>query len=96
MRITIEVDDEQIRRMLGPLLRAARDAEAQVLPDLRTPGSTRLLTVKDVAVQLGVSRAKAYQLVMSAAIPSLTIGRSRRIPQAALDEFIAGRVDVSR
>ena len=81
MRITIEIDDEEIRRVLGPLVQSAGPIQAQP--------NTRLLTVKEVADQLGVSRSKAYQLVVSGAIQSLAIGRSRRVSPGAVAEFIA-------
>jgi excisionase family DNA binding protein len=81
VRITIEIDDEEIRRVLGPLSLSAGPIQAQP--------NTRLLTVKEVADQLGVSRSKAYQLVVSGAIQSLAIGRSRRVSPGAVAEFIA-------
>ncbi len=81
MRITIEIDDEEIRRVLGPLVQPANALQVQA--------PTRLLTVREVADHLGVSRSKAYQLVLSGAIQSLAIGRSRRVSPGAVAEFIA-------
>ncbi len=49
----------------------------------------RLLTVKDVADQLGISRGKAYELIYRGQIESLAIGRLRRVSPAALAKFIA-------
>lgn len=80
MRITIEVDDEEIRRILGPLVQSTPVPQAQA--------STKLLTVNEVASQLGISRSKAYQLVSKGEVRSLAIGRSRRVSPAALSEFI--------
>ena len=51
-----------------------------------------LLTVPDAAAALGLGRSTVYQLVMTGAIPSLTVGRARRIPAAALDQFVAERL----
>jgi excisionase family DNA binding protein len=49
------------------------------------------LKVEDAADRLSLGRAKTWQLVMSGEIPSLTIGRSRRIPAAALREWVERR-----
>ncbi|MBI4504009.1 MAG: helix-turn-helix domain-containing protein [Chloroflexi bacterium] len=51
--------------------------------------TNRLLTVTETAHVLSVSRSKLYELVLAGDIPSITLGRSRRIPAAALAEWIA-------
>ena len=52
-------------------------------------GSTRLLlTSVEVAWLLGVSRSRVYELMNAGALRSVAIGRSRRIPRQAVDEFI--------
>ena len=81
MRITVEIDDEDIRRLIAPLVQQAPAAQAQ------TP--TKLLNVKEVADRLGVSRNKVYELLYRGEIQSLAIGRTRRISPAALAEFIS-------
>jgi len=43
--------------------------------------TSRLLTVRDVADQLGISRSKAYELIYKGQIESLSIGRLRRSRQ---------------
>lgn len=48
-----------------------------------------LLTVEDAAQALALGRTKVYELVESGALRSVKIGRSRRIPVRALDEFVA-------
>lgn len=80
MRITIEVDDAEIRRVFA---QQAQPVVQSIPPD------TKLLTVKDVAERLAISRGKVYELVYSGQIKSLAIGRSRRIAPIALSEFIA-------
>jgi len=85
VKITIEIDDDDIRRLLAPLVQTPPSSEGQ------TP--TRLMTVKDVADRLDVSRNKVYQLLERGEIASLTIGRTRRISPAALAQFIARPVD---
>ncbi len=53
----------------------------------------KLLTVVEAALVMGVSRALLYQKVMTGEIPSIKIGRARRIPTAAIDEFIARELE---
>lgn len=48
----------------------------------------KLLTVAEAAMMLGLGRSVTYKLVMSGSIRSFKIGRSRRIPQSAIDAFI--------
>ncbi|MFG2474275.1 helix-turn-helix domain-containing protein [Streptomyces fagopyri] len=47
-----------------------------------------LLTVPDVMARLKLSRSAVYDLIRSRRLPSLTIGRARRIPASALDTYI--------
>lgn len=42
----------------------------------------------DAARLLGISRAKFYDLLAAGEIPSVHIGRARRISRAALDEYV--------
>lgn len=52
-------------------------------------GSTRgLLRVEEAAEWLGLGRTKAYELVYRGILPSVTIGRSRRVSVAALHAFV--------
>ena len=87
MRITIEIEDEEVQRVLGPLL------PAWTVPQAQAP--TRLLTVNEVADQLGISRSKVYQLVSRGDIRSLAIGRNRRVSPIALAEFVNTPTEVS-
>jgi excisionase family DNA binding protein len=81
LRITVEIDDDEIRRLLAPLAQQAPTPPAQTM--------TRLLNVREVADRLGVSRNKVYELLYKGEIHSLAIGRTRRISPAALAEFIS-------
>lgn len=47
-----------------------------------------LLKPEEVARALGLGRSKVYQFLATGALPSLTIGRSRRIHRDALERFI--------
>ena len=81
MKIILEIDDDELRRLLLPLLSPTTPKVAM--------SPNRLLTVKDVADQLAVSRNKAYELIYKGQIESLAIGRLRRVSPAALAKFIA-------
>lgn len=54
------------------------------------PGPPRLLlTPGEVAETLGVNRSTIYALLRDGAFPSVFIGRARRIPLQAIEEWIA-------
>jgi excisionase family DNA binding protein len=48
-----------------------------------------LLTVEEAGERLGIGRTTAYSLVRSGALESVRIGRLRRVPVSAIDEFAA-------
>jgi excisionase family DNA binding protein len=48
-----------------------------------------LLTPIEAARALGIGRSKLYQLIQSGRLPSVLIGRSRRITAAALRAYVA-------
>jgi excisionase family DNA binding protein len=48
------------------------------------------LNVEEVAAQLGISRAVAYEAVRTGRIPSLRIGRRLLVPRRALDAMLDG------
>ncbi|MFD4140829.1 helix-turn-helix domain-containing protein [Streptomyces sp. NPDC058572] len=52
-----------------------------------------LLTVPEVMARLKVGRTAVYDLIRTRRLPSLTIGRSRRIPADALRAFLASRLE---
>ena len=49
-----------------------------------------MLKVHEAAAQLGVSRAKMYELIASGAIDTVMLGRCRRIRVEDLRRFVAG------
>ena len=49
----------------------------------------KLVTVAEAAIILGISRAHLYTAVMRGEIPSIKIGKARRIAVAVIDEWIA-------
>ncbi len=48
----------------------------------------RLLTARDLAEILNISKAFAYKLMQTGDIPTIFIGSSRRVRRADLDDFI--------
>ena len=56
----------------------------------------RLLTVDEVAENLHLSESMVWALVARGDIPSLTIGRTRRISRSALARFVEQREADSR
>lgn len=98
MRITVEIPDEEMRRVFEPLLSGLlRGRPEEPSPDKgegigRQPSKEDrrvLLTVRDVAAKLGIGRSKAYELVRSGSLGSVRIGRLCRVPAHCLDAFLA-------
>ena len=55
--------------------------------------SKLLLTIPEVAHRLGLGRSFVYQLVMKGEITSIKLGRARRVPTVALEQFITTRME---
>src|SRR5436190_1596406 len=51
-----------------------------------------LLRIPEVAERLGLSRTSVYKLINSGHLPSVSIGRARRIPTSAVEEYVTARV----
>lgn len=51
---------------------------------------TRLVTVVQASEIVGLSRSKLYELLASRELPSVRIGRARRIDLRDLERFIDG------
>lgn len=51
------------------------------------------LTVKEVARRLAVGRTTVYELIAKQELVAIKIGRARRIPESALDTWIAQQLD---
>lgn len=52
-----------------------------------------MFKVEEGAQHIRVSRSKMFELLKSGEIRSVKIGRSRRIPAAALDEYVTRLLD---
>jgi len=57
------------------------------MPDDNVPRTT-FLTVAEVADMLRVSRMTVYRWVHAGDMPAVRFGRSFRVPQAAVEEFL--------
>ena len=55
-----------------------------------------LLTPEEVAEVLGIGRTKVYALIATGELLSVSIGKSRRVPRDAVDEYIARLEDEAR
>ncbi len=52
---------------------------------------TLLLNAEETAKLLGLGRTKVYEMLAAGELPVIRIGRSVRVPRAALADWIAGR-----
>jgi excisionase family DNA binding protein len=57
--------------------------------------TVQLLTVVDAARHLRISRSKVYELLASGELPSVRIGRNRRITMADLADFVENHLERS-
>ena len=54
-----------------------------------------LLIVPDVMARLRVGRSTVYDLIRSRRLPSITIGRLRRIPAHAVREYVTSELEAA-
>ncbi len=47
-----------------------------------------LLRPEEAAAALGLSRSRVYELIAAGQVPSVTVGKSRRVPAAAHREWV--------
>jgi excisionase family DNA binding protein len=63
---------------------------------MRRPGlmadDQLLLRIPEAAERLSLSRSATYVLVLTGALPSIRIGRARRVPAAAIEQFVAEKL----
>ncbi|MFD8596119.1 helix-turn-helix domain-containing protein [Kitasatospora sp. NPDC059646] len=53
------------------------------------------LTVEEAARRLGVGRTTMFALIRTGEVPSIPIGRLRRVPAEALTEYVRRRMQES-
>ncbi|MFJ4369602.1 helix-turn-helix domain-containing protein [Streptomyces chartreusis] len=54
-----------------------------------------LLTVAEVMARPKLGRSTVYDLIRSRRLPSITIGRCRRIPARALSDYITNEMEAA-
>jgi excisionase family DNA binding protein len=52
-------------------------------------GELRFLTVAEVATLMRVSKMTVYRLVNTATLPAVRVGRSVRVPEQAVHDYLA-------
>ncbi|MPV50473.1 MULTISPECIES: helix-turn-helix domain-containing protein [unclassified Pseudactinotalea] len=57
------------------------------------PDPPRFLTVAEVADMARVSKMTVYRMVHAGDLPAIRVGRSFRVPQAAVEEMLSGHSD---
>ena len=60
--------------------------------DDRPVGGVTFLTVAEVAAMMRVSKMTVYRLVHSGELPAVQIGRSFRVPEKAVSEYLSQSV----
>jgi excisionase family DNA binding protein len=56
-------------------------------------GGEQLLTPEEAAERLRIGRSYLYELMRRRSIPSIKLGRKRRIRASDIDDFITARVE---
>jgi excisionase family DNA binding protein len=59
----------------------------------QTEETKKLLSADDLARELGVGRTTAYSLLWKGAIPSMRVGRLRRVRREDVEAYIAARME---
>ena len=62
-------------------------------PHLQAEQTKRLLSAEDLAREPGVGRTTAYSLLWSETIPSMKVGRLRKVRREDLDAYIEARME---
>lgn len=75
--------------------RRVHEVEQPIINITLQPDERRVFSVVEAVAVLGISRSKVYEFIAAGEIRSIRIGRLRKIPVAAIDEFIASRETAS-
>lgn len=62
-------------------------------PHLQAEETKRLLSADELARELGVGRTTAYTLLWSGTIPSMKVGRLRKVRREDLEAYIEARME---
>lgn len=55
----------------------------------------KLMRVRELATELGLSRSRAYALVRAGRIPAIRVGNAIRIPREAFERWMRERADAA-
>jgi excisionase family DNA binding protein len=78
----------ELAALLGRLVELMSDGRSESPQYPFRPMPERvLLTVEEAAEQLGIGRTLTYKLISSGEIESIRIGRLRRVPTAAIQDY---------
>jgi excisionase family DNA binding protein len=80
---------------LGQLMSEEQRDEVPQQPTRPLPERV-LLTAEEAAEQLGIGRTLMYKLIAHGEIDSIRIGRLRRVPTAAIQDYASRRVTGNR
>lgn len=72
----------------GPSAPAPTEQEKSAMAEDRQMSGMTFMTVAEVASVMRVSKMTVYRLVHSGELPAVRVGRSFRVPQQAVDEFL--------
>ena len=62
-------------------------------PYLQAEQTKRLLSADELARELGIGRTTAYSLLWSGTIPSMKVGRLRKVRREDLEAYIKTRME---
>ncbi len=60
------------------------------LAKVNTVGQVQFLTVAEVATLMRISKMTVYRLVHSGELPAVRVGKSFRVPEKAVHEYLQG------
>lgn len=65
-----------------------REERCKMASERKFGDDVRFLTVAEVAALMRVSKMTVYRLVHSGEMPALRVGRSFRVPERAVDDYL--------
>ena len=86
MRLTIEIPDHEVRRLLGPIFRTVEMEPSP--PAVDKVDGLRVLSIPEAAEALGVGRAHLYNLIRRGDLPTVHMGRRTGITNEALRDYL--------
>ena len=63
--------------------------ETRVSVKLPNYGPTLLLTVDETAREMRIARRRVWEMISDGTLPSVKIGRSRRISRQAIEDYVS-------